>query len=159
MNSQPLMTMKHFTAIRILTGLLLTATALQAGEIPWSTFTGGGGIAQHGAVALGGAIGPIAPALSPATGGHYTLTGGFWPALSGQPNAVAPILTIFPLNNGAKVRLSWPLAVNGFTLEYTPQLGSGIWITETAGVVNTAAEHTVTVPAPEAFRCYRLRSQ
>ena len=139
--------------------LLLTATALQAAEIPWWTFTGGGGIAQHGAVALGGAIGPIAPALSPATGGNYTLTGGFWPAFPGQPKAALPVLQIKSLGDGSQALLSWPVGVNGFILEYTPQLGSGIWIVESAAVVDTATEHTATVPAADAFRCYRLRSQ
>ena len=137
--------------------LLLPATALQAAEIPWWTFTGGGGIAQHGAVALGGAIGPIAPALSPATGGNYTLTGGFWPAFPGQPKAALPVLKIKSLGDGSKALLSWPVGVNGFILEYTPQLGSGIWIVESAAVVDTATEHTATVTAADAFRCYRLR--
>ena len=139
--------------------LLLPATALQAAEIPWWTFTGGGGIAQHGAVALGGAIGPIAPALSPATGGNYTLTGGFWPAFPGQPQPALPVLKIKSLGDGSKALLSWPVGVSGFMLEYTPLLGSGIWIVESATVVDTATEHTVSVPAADAFRCYRLRSQ
>ena len=139
--------------------LLLTTTALHAAEIPWWTFTGGGGIAQHGAVALGGAIGPIAPALSSATGGNYTLTGGFWPAFPGQPKAATPVLKIKSLGDGSKALLSWPVGVNGFILEYTPQLGSGLWIVENAAVVDTATEHTATVPAADAFRCYRLRSQ
>ncbi len=138
--------------------LLLPATALQAAEIPWWTFTGGGGIAQHGAVALGGAIGPIAPALSPATGGNYTLTGGFWPAFPGHPQPVSPVLKVTPLNNGGKIRLSWPLGVKGFKLEYSTQLASGIWISESGDVVDTAAEHTVTVTVQPDFRCYRLRS-
>lgn len=62
----------------------VVTTGLRADEIAWWTFTGGG-ISQYGGVALGGALGPIAPALSPATGGNYTLSGGFWPALSGPP--------------------------------------------------------------------------
>lgn len=128
--------------------LLLTTTALHAAEIPWWTFTGGGGIAQHGA-----------PALSSATGGNYTLSGGFWPAFPGQPKAALPVLKIKSLGDGSKALLSWPVGVNGFILEYTPQLGSGLWIVESATVVDTATEHTATVPAADAFRRYRLRSQ
>ncbi len=139
--------------------LLLATTTLQAAEIPWWTITGGGGIAQHGAVALGGAIGPIAPALTPATGGNYTLTGGFWPAFPGQPQPVLPVLKIKSLGDGSQALLSWPVGLKGFILEYTPQLGSGQWFKEGNAVVDTAAEHTVTVPAPSEFRCYRLRSQ
>ena len=150
---------KNILPTCLLATLLLTATGTpRAAEIAWSAFTGGGGIGQHGAVALGGAIGPIAPALSPATGGNYTLTGGFWPALSGQPQPVSPVLKITPLGNGGKVRLSWPLNLNGFKLEYSTQLESGLWHPEGEEVVDTTTEHTVTVAAVPAFRCYRLRS-
>jgi len=143
-----------------LAALLAVLPALgPAAEIPWQTFTGGGGIGQHGAVALGGAIGPIAPALSPATGGNYTLTGGFWPALSGQPKAASPVLKIKSITEGVTVQLSWPVAVSGFVLEYTTQLGSGIWVTEATAVLDTVTEHTVIVPTPDTFRCYRLRGQ
>jgi hypothetical protein len=139
--------------------VLLATTASHAAEIPWWTFTGGGGLAQHGAVALGGAIGPIAPALSPATGGNYTLTGGFWPAFPGQPKAAVPVLKIKSLGDGSKVLLSWPVGVHGFILESTPQLGSGIWIIESAAVVDTATEHTATVSVEAISRCFRLRSK
>lgn len=136
--------------------ILLATTGARSAEIPWSTFTGGGGLAQHGAVALGGAIGPIAPALSPATGGDYTLTGGFWSALPGQPQPASPVLKIKSLG-GDLVLLSWPVGLNGFILEYTTQLGSGVWVTESAPVVDTATEHTVIVSTDPAFRCFRLR--
>ena len=53
--------------------------------------------------------------------------------------------------------LSWPVAVSGYTLEYTTQLGSGFWTTEAASVVNTATEHTVTVPASSGRRFYQLK--
>lgn len=142
----------------VIAASLLSATSARAAEIPWWAITGGGGLGQHGAVALGGAIGPIAPALSPATGGSYTLTGGFWPALAGQPQPASPVLKITPLGNGGKVRLSWPLGVNGFKLEYSTQLDSGVWVPEPESVVNTVTEHTVTVPTQPDFRCYRLRS-
>jgi len=157
MNTEPLTLMKHLKQFSILAALLLPAV-LPAAEIPWWAFTGGGGIGQHGAVALGGAMGPIAPALSPATGGKYTLTGGFWSALSGQPKAASPLLTITAVIKDGKVVLSWPLTLNGFALEYTAQLGSGIWHAETEPVVNTASRHTVTVTAQPVARCYRLRS-
>jgi hypothetical protein len=151
--------MKTSSKSVLLSSLLLATTVAHSAEIPWSTFTGGGGIAQYGAVALGGAIGPIAPALSPATGGNYTLTGGFWPAFPGQPKAALPVLQIKSLGDGSQALLSWPVGVHGFILEYTPQLGSGQWFKVENAVVDTAVEHTVTVPAPSEFRCYRLRSQ
>lgn len=143
----------------ILTVVALAASALTAAETSWWSFTGGGGISQHGSVALGGAIGPIAPALSPATGGNYTLNGGFWPALSGQPQPVWPILKIELLSKEEKVLISWPVNLNGFKLEYTTNLISGVWHPEDEVVVDTASEHTVTVPSSGVYRCYRLRSE
>ena len=143
----------------ILTTLALASTALTAAETWWWSFTGGGGISQHGAVALGGAIGPIAPTLSPATGGNYPLSGGFWPALSGQPQPVWPLLKIKWLADKEKVLISWPVNLNGFKLEYTTNLVSGIWYPEKEVVTDTASEHTVTVPAQGVYRCYRLRTE
>jgi len=152
--------MKTTTLISSLALLLATASPLRAGDtiaIPWSSFTGGGGIGQCGAIAIGGAIGPIAPALAPATGGDYTLSGGFWPALSSQPQPASPVLKIKSLGSG-KALISWPVAVTGFTLEFTTHLGSGVWHPETGTVVDTETEHTVTVSTHPDFRCFRLRS-
>ena len=147
--------MRHF----ILTALVFISCGLIAAETSWWSFTGGGGIGQNGAIAVGGAIGPIAPAFSPATGGDYTLSGGFWPALSGQPQPSSPMLKIAWLGTEDKVRISWPVSLNGFKLEYTTNLVSGIWYPEKEVVVDTTVEHTVTVTSPGVFRCYRLRSE
>lgn len=143
----------------VLVLLFLLVVRLPAADLPWHSLTGGGGVSQHGAVALGGAFGPIAPALSPATGGPYTLAGGFWSALDGLPRAAAPVLRIQSIDKGAQAVLSWPVGLHGFVLEYTPQLGSGIWMMEGTPVVDTLTEHTVTVPAGTGSRAYRLRSQ
>ena len=128
---------------------------VSANEIDWWTFTGGGGSAQQGTVAISGAIGPIAPALSPATGGNYTLTGGFWGGLSTSPLPDRPLLSI--QLTGGKVQLSWPIGAVGFHLEYTDDLGSGTWQSEPTPVALTEKEHTVTVPPTASHRSYRLR--
>ena len=148
--------MKSFLTPLLLGALSLSGAALHAADVPWWTFTGGGGLAQHGAVALGGAIGPIAPALAPATGGNYTLTGGFWAVLSNLPQPASPLLTIKSLGNGNAL-LSWPVNVTGFILEYTTEPGSGVWQAEKGAVTDTATEHTVVVATAPPFRCFRLR--
>lgn len=137
--------------------LVFASSPLTAAETSWWSFTGGGGVSQHGSVALGGAIGPIAP--SPATGGNYTLSGGFWSTLSGQPQPVWPVLKIKWLAEKEKVLLSWPVNLNGFKLEYTTELDSGIWHSESEAVVKTATENTVAVSPLGLTRCYRLRSE
>ncbi len=151
--------MKNLTAV-LLAVLTLAAgsTRTPATEVPWSAFTGGGGVAQHGAVALGGAIGAIAPATASAVGADFVLWGGFWSALSDLPQAAEPVLKVRHLG-GNQVRLSWPVAFSGFTLEYTTQLGSGVWLAENTAVVDTPTEHTVTVAASALIQAYRLRSQ
>ena len=151
--------MKPRISTFVLTTLALASVALTAAETTWWSFTGGGGIGQHGSVALGGAIGPIAPALSPATGGNYTLSGGFWSTLSGQPKPESPVLKIKWLADKEKVLISWPVNLNGFKLEYTTNLLSGVWHSENEVVVDTDSEHTVAVPSPGVFRCYRLRGE
>lgn len=65
--------------------LATTALAGPAYQITWSTIDSGGGTSNAGAFTLSGTIGQ--PDASPAlTGGVYTLTGGFWPAI----NAASP---------------------------------------------------------------------
>ena len=139
----------------IAAGSLMTA---RAATVDWSSFTGGGGISQHGGVAIGGAIGAIAPAPWQAEGGGNVLAGGFWSGLPGQPLAASPILKIASLG-GQKVLLSWPMALPGFVLEYAIDPASGVWVIESTEVVDTATDHTVTVAPENPFRCYRLRAQ
>ncbi|MBL9173814.1 MAG: hypothetical protein JNL10_09790 [Verrucomicrobiales bacterium] len=56
------------------------------------------------------------------------------------------------------IRLSWPVSVSGFALEYSTQLGSSEWNTEPAAVVDDATEHTVIVPASTVRSFYRLKN-
>jgi hypothetical protein len=74
-------------AIRAVTLLLLTGTAAlcwaQSGgqyEIRKSTIDGGGGHSSGGAIDLRGTIGQPDASLQTATGGSFSLTGGFWAA-------------------------------------------------------------------------------
>ena len=147
--------MKHQKNFWTLTGFLLVAGLARATEVDWHAFTGGGGISQNGAVTLGGAIGQSSPTLSPATGGDYTLLGGFWSAFAEQPEVAQPVLSIQSLG-GQQVRLSWPIAVQDFNLEYTTNLASGIWLPESSQIVNTLTEHTVTVESGPGARFFRL---
>ena len=53
--------------------------------------------------------------------------------------------------------LSWPATGTGFVLDETSALEQTKWIETKADVVDTAAEHTVTVPAAGVMKCYRLK--
>jgi|GEM_PF-6311547 hypothetical protein len=57
------------------------------------------------------------------------------------------------------VKLSWPLAAEGFKLLQTTNLTTGIgWTTNTAAIVDTASEHTVTLPASDGAMFFRLKN-
>ena len=50
------------------------------------------------------------------------------------------------------------MSVTGFTLEETATVGQpNSWSTTAQPVVDTPAEHTVTVPAADVIKCYRLK--
>jgi hypothetical protein len=146
--------MKHRKNFWTLTGLLVVVSLAHATEVDWHAFTGGGGISQNGAVTLAGAIGQSSPVLSPATGGDYTLLGGFWSAFPAHTEIAQPVLSIQPL--GGSARLSWPIGVNDFNLEYTTNLASGIWLPENTQVVDMLTEHAVTVESGTGARFFRL---
>ena len=67
----------------------------------------------------------------------------------------APILKIKLVGSNAVI--SWPLSAAGFTLEETAALGSVVWNSTPQLTVDTATEHTVTIPAVGAIKCYRLK--
>lgn len=69
-----------------------------------------------------------------------------------------PVLNISP-QAGAKIRLAWPLAAQGFGLQQNTNLvtGSG-WQTNVTAVVDTTTEHTVTLPTSSSACFFRLKS-
>jgi len=140
----------------ILAAVTTVADAQSGGpfDLSWSTIDGGGGTSGGGRFALRGAIGqPDAGTLS---GGNFKLEGGFWSAISLVQKPGAPILKI-KLIDGGRAVISWPVNVTGFTLEECPALNSGVWNATPQSIVDTATEHTVTVPASGLIRCFRLK--
>jgi len=123
--------------------------------LTWSTIDGGGGTSIGGQFTLNGTIGqPDAGAL---TGGNFKLEGGFWSGITVQQKLGAPILRIQLLGNGQAI-ISWPVSVSGFVLEETTNASQGYsWSATPQSVVDTATEHTVTVPAMGLMKCYRLK--
>ena len=140
----------------ILAALTTFAHAQSGGQFDlWSTIDGGGGTSSGGQFALSGAIGqPDAGAL---TGGNFKLEGGFWSGITVQQTLGAPLLRIKLLGNG-QVILSWPVNASGFAIEETTNASQSYsWTATPQSVVDTATEHTVTVPANGLVKCYRLK--
>jgi hypothetical protein len=138
-------------------GALLTATArAQSGgqfDLSWHTIDGGGGTSSAGQFTVSGTAGQ--PDAGTLAGGQFNLTGGFWSFLSVVQTPGAPLLKIKLVGTNAVV--SWPLSVAGFSLQETTNLKSGPWSTTPQSVVDTATEHTVTVPAQGVVKVFRLK--
>lgn len=120
--------------------------------VDWFTVDGGGGASAGGGFTIAGTTGQ--PDTGAASGANFSISGGFWSLISGSP---APPVSLNIRRMGGSVVLAWPVSASGFTLEYTTLLDSGAWFTEPAEVVDTATEHTVTVPANVGYRYYRLK--
>jgi hypothetical protein len=122
-------------------------------DLSWSTIDGGGGSSSGGQFTVCGTIGQ--PDAGKLTGGGFELEGGFWTGVQVLQVAGAPILKITLV--GSTAILSWPLNASGFTLEETTALGSGLWTSTPQSIVDTASEHTVTVPVLGTLKLFRLK--
>jgi hypothetical protein len=58
--------------------------------LDWSTIDGGGGTSNSGSLAISGTVGQPDPAS--ASGGAYTLSGGFWPGAQPDYRLRLPLL-------------------------------------------------------------------
>jgi hypothetical protein len=139
-------------------GLFAATAQAQSGgqfDLSWSTIDGGGGTSSGGQFVVNGTIGQ--PDAGTLTGGNFKLEGGFWSGVQVLQVAGAPILSIKLAGTNAIV--SWPLNVTGFTLQETPSLTAPNWTLTPHKIVDTATEHTVTVPTVGIIKCFRLKHQ
>jgi hypothetical protein len=148
MNTKPIL-------LLILGALVLERTAHAQFGLNWLTIDGGGNISGGGSFTVRGTIGQpdAAPAL---TGGSFKLEPGFWSGVTVLQIAGAPILKIRLIGGGLAV-LSWPVNVTGFMLQETETVVQpNSWSAAPQPVVDTATEHTVTLPVAGMTKCYRL---
>ena len=137
---------------------LTTAARAQSGgafDLSWSTVDGGGGTSAGGQFSLSGTIGQPDAGVATVTGGQFSLTGGFWSFFSVAQTPGAPLLKIKLI--GVNAVLSWPLNTSGFLLQETLSLSAPVWTLTPEPMVDTATEHTVTVPAAGLTKCFRLK--
>src|SRR5881296_1933291 len=135
----------HVIAALVLIPVLAPAQSGGNFSLSWSTIDGGGGTSSGGKYQLSGTIGqPDAGVLS---GGNFKLEGGFWSGVTVQQTSGAPTLKIKLIGGGLAV-LSWPVSVTGFVLEETATVAQpNSWSATPQSIVDTATDHTVTVPA------------
>ena len=129
-----------------------------------STLDGGGNYAEDTSgkgespprFALTGTIGQpdAAPQLSGPS--RFAVQPGFWNNYTVIQTPGAPQLTIRKGASGFVI-LAWPVSVDGFLLEQSPDLTQESWTDVLIPVVDTATEHTVTVPTTEPRMFFRLK--
>jgi hypothetical protein len=148
--------------MKTLTLLLLTAAALHADPrftITPSTHDAGGGATTSARFTLTGTIAQAeaAPRFASADN-RFTIEPGFWNRYIVVQTPGLPILTIRHGIARNTAVLAWPIEVNGLILEESPDLSPASWMTVTTPVVDTATEHTITVPTSAPKKLFRLRA-
>jgi hypothetical protein len=148
----------------ILTLAALAAGPATAGEanpfaIDWFTFDGGGGTSSSagGEFSVQGTVGQPDPQT--ASGGVFSLQGGFWGLYGVIQNPGAPLLTIQRLTNG-DLRVSWPLPATNWVLDESSTLGQAPapWTEVDPATYQTDATHRfIVIPNPTGNHYYGLR--
>jgi hypothetical protein len=153
--------MKHILLLLTVGGGLFTPNwqplHAQSGgpfKLEWATIDAGGSTRSGGQFALSGTIGQ--PDAGTLIGGNFKIEGGFWSGVAALQIPGAPLLKIQRGPTGLAV-ISWSRSVTGFTLEETTAPGNSTWTNTPYPVVETANDHTVTVPATNGLRIFRLR--
>ena len=144
--------------------LLLATAALLPAEVPRfaitsHTIAGGGNAMTSGDArfTLTGTTGqPEAAQAITSPDGRFTQAPGFWHTATIVAAPDAPPLRFLPAPYGS-VLLAWPVTTSGWILEVSTDLAAGSWTPVNHAVVNTANDHTVTVPATALRQFFRLR--
>ena len=128
-------------------------TPAQSFAINWHTIGSGGGTSTGGAFALNGTIGQPAASAQALTNGTFSITGGFWSIFATQ-TPEAPLLSVE--QQGADVRVFWPLPATGFVLEQSPTV-SGAWSQVPFPYATNTTDISISLPTPAGNKFYRLR--
>ena len=66
------------------------------------------------------------------------------------------VLLNYRSHSATTLQLGWPVTMSGFTLQSSTSLATSDWQTVTNAVLDINVEHTVTVPATDSTRFFRL---
>jgi len=119
-----------------LAGLLAIVAGLPAAaqsySIDWYKVAGGGGTSTSSLYSVSGTIGQP-DASSAASGGNYSVTGGFWSLYAVQTPG-AP--TLYITQSPGQAVIFWDSSVTGFTLQTNANLNTATWGNYLGPVVN-----------------------
>ena len=124
--------------------------------IPWSKVSGGGAmLSTGGPYTVSGTIGQH-DAGARATGGDYSLTGGFWAfSVISIPGLPALNITL----TGHVVTVSWPSPSTGFILQMSTGLATSPWTTPPETVNDNGTLKYILINDPTGHRFFRLMLQ
>ena len=145
------------SAVVLMMGMLSLAgpgiVHAQSYSIDWHTIAGGGGASSNGPFIVSGTLGQH-DASGPMTGGHYSLTGGFW-ALFAVQTPGSPLLAIFLTATNTAV-IQWPSPSTGFVLQQNPDLATTNWTAPGESIVDNSTNKFIVVNPSTGNRFYRL---
>ena len=122
-------------------------------SIHWDTIDGDGSRSTGGTFALSSTVGQPEASPQPATGGSFTIIGGFWSFLAVQTPG-APLLSVE--RQGSDIHIFWPLPATGFVLDQG-LTATGAWSQVSFPYTTNATDISISIPAPAGNRFYRLR--
>jgi hypothetical protein len=128
----------------------------QSYSINWFKVAGGGGTSAGGAYQLSGTIGQH-DAGGPMTGGNYSLTGGFWSAITVVQTPGAPLLTITFDSQLPTVTVSWPSSATNYVLQQNSDLTTANWTPVGLPVTTNGATLSVTISPQAGNLFFRLK--
>ncbi len=123
----------------------------QAYTVDWSSLDAGGGFSAGGGFAITSTVGQ--PDMGAASNDAFSINGGFW-SIFVPPPFRPPFLSV--TRQGASIRVSWPRASAGFTLDQSSAV-TGSWSQVALPYITNATEISVLIASPGSNRFYRLR--
>jgi hypothetical protein len=129
----------------------------QSYSINWFKVAGGGGTSTGGSYQVSGTIGQH-DAGGPMIGGNYSLTGGFWSAITVVQTPGAPRLTIALNSQLSTVTVSWPSSATNYALQQNSDLTTANWTPVGLPVSTNGTTMSVTISPSAGNLFFRLNS-
>jgi len=132
---------------------LATTASAQSYSINWYKIAAGGGTSSGGQYTLSGTIGQPDASMT-MTGGNYSLTGGFWAAISVVQTAGAP--TLYISESGNTVTVYWQ-NVSGWVLQQNNSLARPTnWTQNNSWNSNANGTNYLNLTSPTGNLFFRL---
>jgi hypothetical protein len=133
---------------------LPVALQAQSYRIDWHKIAGGQGTSTNGRFSVTGTVGQP-DAHGTASGGNYSLTGGFWSFISAVQTPGSPELSI-SIHSPQAALISWPAPSSGFVLQQNSTLNPGTWMDVTNSVTSLPVVNQIEVTFTQGHTFYRL---